>query len=227
MTSVKMTNYKSVPQSKIIAPSLLSADFANLEREIKAVADAGAGWIHIDVMDGHFVPNLTLGAPLVKSIRTVTDLPLDVHLMVEKPEKFIDDFIKAGADVITLHVESTNQMSECLKQIKDAGVKCGITLRPKTSLHAIEKYLSDVDLVLVMTVEPGFGGQPFMSEQAEKINTLTQLRAKHNYSYFIEVDGGINQQTAATCKNADIFVAGSYIFGSNDYSLAIKSLLTS
>lgn len=209
---------------KKIAPSLLSADFANLEKEIRAVTSAGADWIHIDVMDGHFVPNLTLGAPIVKSLKKVSALPLDVHLMIEKPEKFIDDFIQAGADVLTLHVESTHQLKDCLDHIRQAKVKPGVTLRPLTPLKSIEAYLSIVDVVLVMTVEPGFGGQSFMEQQVEKIDQLAQLRKEKGLSFEIEVDGGINNKTAQMCKNADIFVAGSYIFGSSDYASAINSL---
>lgn len=210
--------------AKKIAPSLLSADFANLEREIRAVTAAGADWIHVDVMDGHFVPNLTLGAPIVKSLKKISSLPLDVHLMIEKPEKFIDDFIHAGADVLTLHVESTNQLQDCLHHIRRAKVKPGVTLRPLTPLKSIETYLPDVEVVLVMTVEPGFGGQSFMEQQVEKIDHLARLRKEKGFSFEIEVDGGINNKTAQLCKNADIFVAGSYIFGSSDYAIAINSL---
>lgn len=210
--------------TKLIAPSILSADFANLEKEVRAVASAGADFIHVDVMDGHFVPNLTLGAPIVKSLKKVSPLPLDVHLMIEKPEKYIADFIAAGADILTLHVESTNQMSECLQSIRQAKVKTGITLRPKTSLKTIEPYLAEIDLVLVMTVEPGFGGQSFILDQVDKIEQLFQLRKQNGWSYQIEVDGGINDKTALYCKNADIFVAGSYVFGASDYAKAIGSL---
>lgn len=200
-------------QNKIlIAPSLLSADFSNLQSEINHIAKAGADWVHVDVMDGHFVNNLTLGAPIVKSLKPVSPLPLDVHLMIEKPEKYIDDFIKAGSDYITIHVESTSKVDECLQQIKVGGAKAGITLRPRTPLDAISPYLDKVDLVLVMTVEPGFGGQSFMTDQVVKIKTLAELRAQNNYNYLIEVDGGINDQTLKECQGVDVVVAGNYIF---------------
>lgn len=208
---------------KIIAPSILSADFSKLGEEIKAVAQAGADWIHVDVMDGHFVPNLTIGAPVVKSLKPISPLPLDVHLMIEKPERFIDDFIKAGSDYLTIHIESTAKPKEVLSEIKSRGVKPGITLRPKTDLNEILPFLDMVDLVLVMTVEPGFGGQAFMVDQVAKIKTLRQEIQKQGLKTLIEVDGGINAETAVLCAEADVFVAGSYIF-KGDYAKAIASL---
>lgn len=197
---------------KMIAPSILSADFSKLGEEIKTVTQAGADLIHVDVMDGHFVPNLTMGMAVVKSIDSV--LPLDVHLMIEKPEKFIREFIKAGSDYLTLHVESTIQMTENLKLIRDLHCKPGITLRPKTNIEDIKKYLNLVDLVLVMTVEPGFGGQSFMNEQLEKIKTLKSWRDQGLGDYLIEVDGGIDAETSKLCwaAGADILVAGSAVF---------------
>jgi ribulose-phosphate 3-epimerase len=157
---------------KLAAPSILSADFANLEKEIKAVTKAGADWIHVDVMDGHFVPNLTIGAPVVRSLRKVTKLPLDVHLMIEKPERYIADFVKAGADYLTIHVEATSRPDQVLKKIRELGARPGITLRPGTAVEKVLPFLPLADLVLVMTVEPGFGGQEFMPEQVAKITRL-------------------------------------------------------
>ena len=199
---------------KMIAPSILSADFAKLGEEIQMVTTAGADWIHVDVMDGHFVPNLTIGMGVVKSIKPVSKIPLDVHLMIEKPEKYIREFISAGSDYLTLHVESTQNMTENLKLIRELGCKSGITLRPKTSLEDIKPYLNLVDLVLVMTVEPGFGGQSFMHDQVEKIQQLNSFRKQGLGQYLIEVDGGVDAKTATICwdAGADVLVAGSAVF---------------
>lgn len=210
-------------RKKLIAPSILSADFANIQLELERLQLAGADMAHVDVMDGHFVPNLTIGAPVVRAMKKVTRLPLDVHLMIEKPEKYIPDFIKAGADWITIHVESTDKVEECIATIKAANVKAGITLRPGTDLEAVLPYLSKVDLVLVMTVEPGFGGQSFMKEQVDKITRLRKEIDSQKLSTLIEVDGGVNDQTLTYLADADILVAGSYIF-KQDYSKAIRSL---
>jgi ribulose-phosphate 3-epimerase len=207
---------------KKIAPSILSADFANLEKEIKAVAQAGADLIHVDVMDGHFVPNLTIGIPVVESLKKISPIPLDVHLMIEKPEKYVDAFLKAGSDYLTIHVESTDQAEALLKKIRTKA-KSGITLRPRTSILTIEPFLKYADLVLVMTVEPGFGGQSFMQDQVEKIKWLADYRQKHQLQFQIEVDGGVNLETRKYLDLADILVAGSYIF-KNDYHKAINSL---
>jgi ribulose-phosphate 3-epimerase len=208
---------------KLVAPSILSADFANLEREIRAVAQAGADWLHVDVMDGHFVNNLTIGVPVVASLKKVSPLPLDVHLMIERPEKYIDAFAKAGSDYLTIHVESTQDPAAVLKRIRDLKVKPGITLRPGTALSSILPYLELVDLVLVMTVEPGFGGQSFMVDQVSKISELVEIRKRHGFKYLIEVDGGVNAETLSHLQEADVLVAGNYVF-KNDYRQAIALL---
>lgn len=209
--------------NKLIAPSILSADFANLEKEVKAIATAGADWVHVDVMDGNFVPNITIGIPVVESLKKVSPLPLDVHLMIEKPERYLEAFVKAGSDYLTIHVESCEKPLEALQKIRQLGAKAGITLRPGTKLELIRPLLGEVDLVLVMTVEPGFGGQSFMSDQVIKIQQLKKLREENAYAYLIEVDGGVNEKTVAQCKEADVLVAGSYIF-KNDYKSAIELL---
>ena len=207
----------------LIAPSILSADFARLEEEIMKVEAAGADWIHVDVMDGHFVPNLTIGAPVVKCLRPVTHLPLDVHLMIENPEKYLADFAKAGADYITVHIEAVSSAEKCLQKIRELGCKPGITLRPETSIEEIIPLLPLVDLVLVMTVKPGFGGQAFLQNQVEKIERLRQEIDQKKLNTQIEVDGGINIDTARQCRSADVLVAGSFVF-KNDYQNAIENL---
>ncbi|CAE80542.1 ribulose-phosphate 3-epimerase [Bdellovibrio bacteriovorus] len=207
----------------MVAPSILSADFANLEKEIKAVAQAGADWIHVDVMDGRFVPNITIGIPVVKALKKVSPLPLDVHLMIEEPERYVEEFVKAGSDYLTIHVESTKDAAGTLKRIRELGAKPGITLRPRTAVEEVLPLLPLCDLVLVMTVEPGFGGQSFMNDQVAKITRLRQEISSENLSCLIEVDGGINAETAKICHEADVFVAGSYVFG-KEYGSAIASL---
>lgn len=211
---------------RMVAPSILSANFANLEKEIAEITRCGADWVHVDVMDGHFVNNLTLGAPIVKCLKPVSTLPLDVHLMIESPEKYIDDFIKAGSDYITLHVESTSVMDECLQKIKSAGVKAGISLKPRTPVESILPFLQNVDLILVMTVEPGFGGQSFMINQLEKISFLRKLIDEKYPHILLEIDGGVNAETVEYCRDADVLVAGNYIFKNHkeDYSVAINKL---
>lgn len=207
----------------IVSPSILSADFANLEREIKKVEDAGADWLHIDVMDGHFVPNITIGVPVVQSIKKVTQLPLDVHLMIENPEKYVKAFADAGADILTFHYEAVSDVEKVVTQIKSYGVKAGMSIKPKTSPKEVLQYLPLLDLILVMTVEPGFGGQKFMEDCAEKITEIKSVAAE---DLIIQVDGGINAQTARICTQfgANSLVAGNYIYKSSDVTQAIYSL---
>ena len=214
---------KGAPGGFLVAPSLLSADFSRLAEEIRAVERAGADWLHVDVMDGHFVPNLTIGAPVVKSLRKCTNRPLDVHLMIESPEKYLGQFIEAGSDIITIHVEATSDVIGCLRTVRAAGRKAGITLRPATPIEKIFPFLGMVDLVLVMTVNPGFGGQTFMIEQVEKVAAVRNELSRIRSAALIEVDGGINADTAAHCRLADVLVAGQYVFGQN-YGEAIARL---
>lgn len=207
-----------------VAPSILSADFSKLGDEIKKVDVAGADWIHIDVMDGHFVPNLTFGAPVVKCVRKVTDLPFDVHLMIENPEKYIGDFKKAGADIITVHQEACPDLPDIIKKIKALDVKVGVSINPATPVDTVKSVLTDIDMVLVMSVNPGFGGQSYIHSVTPKIKELKEIRENEGLSFIIEVDGGIDEKTAPEAVNAgaDVLVAGSYIYKSEDVAEKIR-----
>lgn len=197
-----------------IAPSLLSADFANLKEEIMKIEAGGADYLHLDVMDGKFVPNITFGPPVIKKLRTITNLPFDVHLMIENPERYIKDFVDAGADIITIHQEATTHLHRTIQEIKSYGIKAGVSLNPATSLDTLEYILEDLDLVLIMTVNPGFGGQSFIKSMEGKIKSLRKIIDERNLDIILEVDGGIKLSNAVEVYNygVDLLVAGSEIF---------------
>ena len=204
----------------ILAPSILSCDYMNMQRDFAACKENGVKWLHVDIMDGHFVPNLSFGYSLVKAMRPVTDLVLDVHLMIDTPIKYAENFCKAGADYLTIHVEADTpeNIRKTLELIRSLGVKPGIVVKPKTPAEAIAEYLPMVDMVLVMTVEPGFGGQKFMADMMPKVKKLRQMLDEVNPTCHLEVDGGVDLNTVVTCKEngADVFVAGSAYFGAQD-----------
>ncbi len=212
----------------LIAPSILSADFARLGEAVQQVEAAGADWVHVDVMDGHFVPNLTVGPPMVEALRKVTALPLDVHLMMTNPDEFIPAFAKAGADILTVHVEACPHLHRTVQSIKEHGVKAGVSLNPATSASTLEYILGDVDLVLVMSVNPGFGGQTFIDATLEKIRRIRTMITASNRSPYLEVDGGITVHNVASVlkAGANVLVAGSAIFGSTNMSDTIQHMRT-
>lgn len=213
----------------LIAPSILSADFARLGEEVARVEAAGADWIHVDVMDGHFVPNITIGAPVVKALRAVTKLPIDVHLMISEPDRYLADFAEAGSDYITVHQEACHHLQRTLSHIRSLGKKAGVALNPATSEETLRYVLADIDLVLVMSVNPGFGGQKFLDTVLDKIDNLRRMfdEAGHK-DVHISVDGGINSDTGKLVvdKGADVLVAGNFIYKAKDINQAVKDLKT-
>ncbi len=211
-----------------VSPSILSADFVNLERDICALSPAGADYVHVDVMDGLFVPNITIGIPVVAAIRKITELPLDVHLMIDRPIRYVEDFCKAGSDILTIHLEADSEENtlEALKKIRHLGVKAGLSVKPKTPAEAVLPYVPYCDLILVMTVEPGFGGQSFMADMMPKLKTIRGYIEQINPSCELEVDGGINESTSKICREhgANVMVAGSAYFKAPEPAAFVKAV---
>lgn len=211
-----------------VSPSILSADFVNLQRDITALAPAGADYVHVDVMDGLFVPNLTIGIPVVAAIRRITEMTLDVHLMIDRPLRYVDDFCKAGGDILTIHLEADTEENTlaALKRIRALGVKAGLSVKPNTPAEAVLPYLELCDLILVMTVEPGFGGQAFMDDMMPKLRTIRSWLNEKNPACELEVDGGINEKTAQICREngADVLVAGSAYFKAEDPAAFVRAV---
>jgi len=209
-----------------LAPSILSADFANLERDIRKIRDAGAEYVHVDVMDGHFVPNITIGAPVVKALRKCTDMVLDVHLMIDRPDQYLDDFIKAGSDIITMHIEAPGYSEELIDRIHAAGKKAGVSVKPGTPVEVLYPILPKLDLALVMSVEPGFGGQSYMPVADDKMRALRKIIDEKGYHCEVEVDGGVGAKNIEYVRScgADVIVAGSAVYGKGEVMDAVVAL---
>lgn len=216
----------SAPMKTLVAPSILACDFGRLAEEVRRVSDAGADWIHVDVMDGAFVPNISIGPVVVSAVRRATKLPLDVHLMIDEPDRLIDDFVRAGADLVSVHAEATNRLLRTLRHIREAGARPGVALSPASPLELVAEVLGEVDLVLLMTVEPGFGGQELLPSVLDKVSRLRTMIAARGLDLHVEVDGGVDPATAplATAAGADVLVAGTAVFGAADYAEAIAAI---
>ncbi|MCK4662831.1 MAG: ribulose-phosphate 3-epimerase [Bacteroidales bacterium] len=212
--------------SHLVAPSLLSADFSELRKDIELVNDSRADWFHLDIMDGLFVPNISFGFPVMKAIKKYAKKPLDVHLMIVEPDRYIDDFYKYGANILTVHYEACNHLNRTIQKIKSLGIKAGVSINPHTPVHVLEDIINELDLVLIMSVNPGFGGQKFIENSYKKINKLKQLINKTKSKALIEVDGGVDNKNAKKLINfgADVLVAGSYIFNSDNPAKTISEL---